>query len=673
MYAYSKLRISQITSILNGEKLEYDSSKLVETKDALGKTNGLQHISGPDQVAILETHIQNFKSPYSDLRPIIRRIEEKLLTEHTGFLIGNQTLDFYKQDGITEMEEATMANAVERRLNDFLLDDERKGILSISRKTIYVSCVSNFTNFLDLFRKTIRSLELGIPCVILGRSNTSQHGYRWVELLIDLLKDEGVQYMGMVTFLSCSLEDIIKITQNNKQFTGNLYATCSRELAAAMMIGYPNTVASTGGPNTFVTTEWTQNIREAIRMSATIESSGQCTALRHAVVPSFSSQFNEVFETTMSIPDAQYALKNNMFDGVYAKHKGSKSPTHDQSYLYLEKADAYIKVHDNEFPRDGIDEYWRKVTVDFSKISVDWENDNAKLNELCAWLNKHQPISLAINSNRGNAFALGLALFERTGLVVYTVGTSDDPLAPPAMTCQARPQEGEIFGEFPPRSNIGRYTRYPVVIPSSTPSYDSEYNVGYLSKLSIFANIIPVSVQLLVKSVSDKAARGFCIELLNYIVNVTNENPKVGFGTSRTALWGLQCPPNMPGVKTKIRCGKYASIDAMVPVFVLFYATNARPQVELSVHPDNTAVLDFCEMHNLSSCRETCDTFAQHDQAFVLNVIHVDDKPINTFPMVANFVSLYLPMGHIKSTKSEDMEFIAKFRASGKWLQLQLD
>jgi hypothetical protein len=159
---------------------------------------------------MLENHIQTFQSPYMDLRTIIRHIEEKLLTDYAGFLIGNQAVDFQKQDGVTEMEEATMANAVERRLNNMLLDDEKKGILTISRKIIYISCVSNFTNFLDLFRKTLRSLEVGIPCVILGRSNTSQHSYRWAELLVDLMQKEGVKEMGMVTFLSCTLDHSTK-------------------------------------------------------------------------------------------------------------------------------------------------------------------------------------------------------------------------------------------------------------------------------------------------------------------------------------------------------------------------------------------------------------------------------------------------------------------------------
>jgi hypothetical protein len=100
-----------------------------------------------------------------------------------------------------------MANSVERKLNDALFNDEMDGKVVISRKPIFVSCVSNFTNFLDLFRKTIRSLELGVPSVVLGRSHTVQHSYRWTELLVELLKEENID-PGMLTYVAGQLEDI---------------------------------------------------------------------------------------------------------------------------------------------------------------------------------------------------------------------------------------------------------------------------------------------------------------------------------------------------------------------------------------------------------------------------------------------------------------------------------
>jgi hypothetical protein len=154
---------AKIVSLLKGEMLT--GGVEADTKNALGLTNGKQMLATKDQVEQLKQHIRTYQSPYNDLRQEMRSVEEKLF-ENAGFLIGNQTLDFQKQDGVTEMEESVMANAVERRLNDLLLRDETSGKIRVNRKPIYVSCVSNFTNFLDLFRKTVRSLEVGVPCVV---------------------------------------------------------------------------------------------------------------------------------------------------------------------------------------------------------------------------------------------------------------------------------------------------------------------------------------------------------------------------------------------------------------------------------------------------------------------------------------------------------------------------
>ena len=131
---------------MNGKKLpDGDGTSTILTKNALGEDNGKQVVASKKQVELLIHHIKhdlnNNYEGMKDLRNPMRNIEQKLLSsKYTGFLVGNQCIDFQKQDGITEIEEAIMANTVERKLNDMLLQDESNGKLTICRKPIYGTC-----------------------------------------------------------------------------------------------------------------------------------------------------------------------------------------------------------------------------------------------------------------------------------------------------------------------------------------------------------------------------------------------------------------------------------------------------------------------------------------------------------------------------------------------------
>jgi hypothetical protein len=634
---------------LNGKELRGGS--VVETINALGQVNGRQEYATAEQVQALKDHISTYKSFSNDLREPLRRIEQKFLTQYSGFLIGNQCIDFQKQDGVTELEESVMANHVERNLNDLVLQDEKDGKIVVNRQPIYVSAVSNFTNFLDLFRKTIRSMELGIPCVVLGRSNTVQHSYRWTKLLMDLCEEEGID-TGMITYLSCPLDDIKDITQSCQANTGMLYSTCSRELAKAIKTGYPKTVASTGGPNTLVTTEWTPQVKEAIRMSATIESSGQCTALRHVVAPvgTTSSDVAEMLSETHSINHASEALRAGGFDGIFANHQGSApGPSQSDGYQRHETVDASYRVAD-KLPPNSIEEYWRKVVVDVSAIDV-----NEHMQDLADWLNTNQPISLGVNGKtREESLEMGIWLWERTGLVVNTIGSPDSP----ALTCQARPQEGEVFGEFPPRRLLDEYTKYPVVVPSATPGYDSAYTDSYLAEQAKVH--VAGKVGEFLQDVTDDIVKGYCVTLYGYLLDATVQNPKRGFGSSRTAVWGLQRPPT--GTTTYLVCS--TTFDDIAPSLLLFFATNAKEQVV--VVSDNNQIIDICSKHRIKT-QSTVDKGSLSPGDNYKEIV----GSTNRFAMVGNFITTLFPVGHIKSTVPNDEEFVARVVTSEKWLAVR--
>ena len=174
----------------------------------------------------------------------VRGAEAELLSDrYAAMLAGNQAIDFLKQDGITEIEESVQANCVERRMNDMLLADEQAGMIRIGRAPALIACVSNFSNFLDLFRKTVRQLELGVPCLVLSRTNTSQHCYRWFLLLQELALAHGLP-KHLVAFASCSVEAqrglMARFPLSPVHFTG------SREVARNIKAIAPRTLASTG-------------------------------------------------------------------------------------------------------------------------------------------------------------------------------------------------------------------------------------------------------------------------------------------------------------------------------------------------------------------------------------------------------------------------------------------
>ena len=89
-----------ICSFLNGKV--YREGKEATTVDAFNQPNGKIVLSPPEVVDSIITHMRTYKPPKTDYRSEMRAIEQKLLSpEYAAQLVGNQAVDFKKQDGIT--------------------------------------------------------------------------------------------------------------------------------------------------------------------------------------------------------------------------------------------------------------------------------------------------------------------------------------------------------------------------------------------------------------------------------------------------------------------------------------------------------------------------------------------------------------------------------------------
>jgi hypothetical protein len=142
-------------------------------------------------------------------------------------------------------------------------------------------------------------------------------------------------------------------------------------------------------------------------------------------------------------------------------------------------------------------------------------------------------------------------------------------------------------------------------------------------------------------------------------LNATIENPKRGFRSSRTAVWGLQRPPL--GTTTYIAC--ITSFDDMAPSLLLFFATNAKDQVV--VVTEKSEIKSVCLKHGI----ETVGSVNKHSLSPGDNYEEVVG-PVDTFPMVGHFVTTLFPVGHIQLTMSNDDDFLAQVMILQKWLRI---
>ena len=139
-----------------------------------------------------------------------------------------------------------------------------------------------------------------------------------------------------------------------------------------------------------------------------------------------------------------------------------------------------------------------------------------------------------------------------------------------------------------------RYTKFPVLVPTSTPGYNATYAAEHLAQR---AWEIPDSdkdenIRALASVVQSAATRGYLGVLADYLKDALESNPKRGLG-ERTTFYGLQRPPI--GKQTLLRCSYEMTVDDVAPYIVPFLMTNASSQLRISVDGKNAQVLSALE------------------------------------------------------------------------------
>eukprot|EP00812_Abedinium_dasypus_P009476 NODE_3165_length_820_cov_329.137255.p1 GENE.NODE_3165_length_820_cov_329.137255~~NODE_3165_length_820_cov_329.137255.p1 ORF type:complete len:218 (+),score=62.17 NODE_3165_length_820_cov_329.137255:3-656(+) len=203
----------------------------------------------------------------------------------------------------------------------------------------------------------------------------------------------------------------------------------------------------------------------------------------------------------------------------------------------------------------------------------------------------------------------------------------------------------------------------------ATPGYHSHYKPEYLVEVAgqPFPEEVAYCTELL--SGCSPPVLGFVKLITAYLVDACG--PKRGAGTVRTALFGLQTPPLVKGAPTVLRVPESAAFDEVASLLMPFYITNARSQIEVSVHPESRAAAELAKFERLATVLENDGDFDRRLATLSpYNVLVASDEAMREPLLAMHWVSRLLPMGHVKSVLPNNDAFCAKFSRSAKWLAI---
>ncbi len=141
---------------------------------------------------------------------------------------------------------------------------------------------------------------------------------------------------------------------------------------------------------------------------------------------------------------------------------------------------------------------------------------------------------------------------------------------------------------------------------------------------------------------------------------------------SRSRPLAIFAPPHR--TPQQVRVGASDCFDDAVRYVFPFWVTNARSQVSLSVHPGNVAAVSKARAAGLEEILALEDdagfeAAVQHRKPY--NVVRTAPSAPAALPLVGQFVSTLMCVGHVKSTASDDTAFYDEFTHSGKWLAMR--
>jgi len=243
-----------------------------------------------------------------------------------------------------------------------------------------------------------------------------------------------------------------------------------------------------------------------------------------------------------------------------------------------------------------------------------------------------------------------------------------------ALTAQARPQDGEVFGEFPPRKTLDDVSRYPMLNPVPCSTWNTVFSDEYLiqhSKDRVIDPKVGGMVESIMNKIESPQFRGYAQLITEYLSDSCASNPhsvSKDNGCGRTSYFGLQRPPIVNNYVTLINYGDTANKDLFLLHVLPFAITNSHSQCVVNLSNGGESLKELVTSSLGLKVIDSADVSGLR----LFNEINVNNVAKDfEFCLPFQFCSRLFCLGHCKSTIPNDDEFLTEFATSKKWLKLR--